>query len=140
MPGGRTYPEGRGAGKSRSQQFRSRAASLLDSDSDSMAERHRPRPVPPPGRVNLFRTGRAPQRPPLCPGLGGGISHVEDGPEVPELPRADRIDLFGFLTTEPSEPVASIHPKAMPAIITEPEEVVDGIQIYRHWISEEAGV
>ncbi|QRG10164.1 hypothetical protein EZH22_30235 (plasmid) [Xanthobacter dioxanivorans] len=32
-------------------------------------------------------------------------------------------DLFGFLTTEPSEPVASVHPKAMPVILTEPEEV-----------------
>ncbi|WP_029877210.1 SOS response-associated peptidase family protein [Xanthobacter sp. 126] len=32
-------------------------------------------------------------------------------------------DLFGFLTTEPSEPVASIHPKAMPVILTEPEEI-----------------
>lgn len=32
-------------------------------------------------------------------------------------------DLFGFLTTEPTEPVASIHPKAMPVILTEPAEV-----------------
>ena len=32
-------------------------------------------------------------------------------------------DLFGFLTTEPSEPVASIHPKAMPVILTEPQEI-----------------
>lgn len=31
-------------------------------------------------------------------------------------------DLFGFLTTEPSEPVASIHPKAMPVILTTDEE------------------
>lgn len=35
----------------------------------------------------------------------------------------ETIDLFGFLTTEPSEPVASIHPKAMPVILTEPEEI-----------------
>ena len=32
-------------------------------------------------------------------------------------------DLFGFLTKEPSEPVASIHPKAMSVILTEPEEI-----------------
>ncbi|MFG1306743.1 SOS response-associated peptidase family protein [Xanthobacter autotrophicus] len=35
----------------------------------------------------------------------------------------ETIDLFGFLTTEPTEPVASIHPKAMPVILTEPEEI-----------------
>ena len=35
----------------------------------------------------------------------------------------ETIDLFGFLTTEPSEPVASIHPKAMPVILTEPDEI-----------------
>jgi putative SOS response-associated peptidase YedK len=33
------------------------------------------------------------------------------------------IDLFAFLTTEPNELVAPIHQKAMPAILTEPEEV-----------------
>ena len=32
-------------------------------------------------------------------------------------------DLFAFLTTEPSEPVKSVHPKAMPVILTEPEEI-----------------
>lgn len=32
-------------------------------------------------------------------------------------------DLFAFLTTEPSEPVKSIHPKAMPVILTEPDEI-----------------
>lgn len=31
--------------------------------------------------------------------------------------------LFGFLTTEPNKEVAPIHPKAMPAILTTPEEV-----------------
>ena len=35
----------------------------------------------------------------------------------------ETLDLFGFLTTEPSEPVASVHPKAMPVILTEPEEI-----------------
>jgi len=32
-------------------------------------------------------------------------------------------DLFAFLTTEPSEPVRTYHPKAMPVILTEPEEL-----------------
>jgi putative SOS response-associated peptidase YedK len=31
--------------------------------------------------------------------------------------------LFGFLTTEPNAVVAPIHPKAMPVILTEPEEL-----------------
>ena len=31
--------------------------------------------------------------------------------------------LFGFLTTEPNDVVARIHPKAMPVIFTTPEEV-----------------
>jgi putative SOS response-associated peptidase YedK len=30
-------------------------------------------------------------------------------------------DLYGFLTTEPSHPVAEIHPKAMPVILTTEE-------------------
>jgi putative SOS response-associated peptidase YedK len=32
-------------------------------------------------------------------------------------------DLFAFLTTEPNEVVAPIHPKAMPVILTTPEEI-----------------
>lgn len=35
---------------------------------------------------------------------------------------SETCDLFAFLTTEPSEPVKSIHPKAMPVILTRPEE------------------
>ena len=31
-------------------------------------------------------------------------------------------DLFAFLTTEPSEPVKSVHPKAMPVILTTEQE------------------
>lgn len=34
----------------------------------------------------------------------------------------ETIDLFAFLTTEPSEPVKSVHPKAMPVILTNAEE------------------
>lgn len=32
-------------------------------------------------------------------------------------------DLYAFLTTEPNAEVGAIHPKAMPAILTTPEEV-----------------
>ena len=32
-------------------------------------------------------------------------------------------DLFGFLTTEPNAEVGAIHPKAMPVILTKPEQI-----------------
>ena len=32
-------------------------------------------------------------------------------------------DLFGFLTTEPNDVVAPIHAKAMPVILTKPDEI-----------------
>jgi len=32
-------------------------------------------------------------------------------------------DLFGFLTTEPNREVGAIHPKAMPVILTTPDEI-----------------
>jgi putative SOS response-associated peptidase YedK len=32
-------------------------------------------------------------------------------------------DLFAFLTTEPNAEVRAIHPKAMPVVLTEPEEI-----------------
>lgn len=32
-------------------------------------------------------------------------------------------DLYGFLTCEPNAEVAAVHPKAMPVILTEPEEL-----------------
>ena len=32
-------------------------------------------------------------------------------------------DLFAFLTTEPNKEVGAVHPKAMPVILTKPEEV-----------------
>jgi putative SOS response-associated peptidase YedK len=32
-------------------------------------------------------------------------------------------DLFGFLTTDPNTEVGAIHPKAMPVILTKPEEI-----------------
>lgn len=31
-------------------------------------------------------------------------------------------DLFGFLTTEPNAEVGAVHPKAMPVILTDPDE------------------
>jgi putative SOS response-associated peptidase YedK len=43
-----------------------------------------------------------------------GVRKMKTGPEL--------IDLFAFLTTDPSEPVKSIHPKAMPVILTNEEE------------------
>lgn len=43
-----------------------------------------------------------------------GVRKVKEGPVI--------IDIFGFLTTEPSEPVRTFHPKAMPVILTNPDE------------------
>lgn len=43
-----------------------------------------------------------------------GVRKIKTGVET--------IDLYAFLTTEPSEPVRSIHPKAMPAILMSPDE------------------
>lgn len=34
-----------------------------------------------------------------------------------------KANLYAFLTTEPNAVVASIHPKAMPVLLTEPEEI-----------------
>lgn len=44
-----------------------------------------------------------------------GVRKVKDGP--------GDFELFGFLTTEPNAVVAPIHPKAMPVILTTPEEI-----------------
>ena len=35
----------------------------------------------------------------------------------------ETIDLFAFLTTDPNREVGAIHPKAMPVILTEPQEI-----------------
>jgi putative SOS response-associated peptidase YedK len=43
------------------------------------------------------------------------VRKVRTGPET--------IDLFAFLTTEPNAEVGAVHPKAMPAILTQPDEV-----------------
>lgn len=42
-----------------------------------------------------------------------------------------KADLFGFLTCPPNREVAPIHPKAMPVILTRPEE-------WRHWLTAPA--
>ncbi|AZO81850.1 DUF159 family protein (plasmid) [Bosea sp. Tri-49] len=42
------------------------------------------------------------------------VRKIKDGEET--------IDLFGFLTTDPNSDVRTIHPKAMPVILTTPEE------------------
>lgn len=43
-----------------------------------------------------------------------GVRRISKGIET--------LDLFAFLTTEPNAEVAAVHPKAMPVILTEPEE------------------
>jgi putative SOS response-associated peptidase YedK len=42
-----------------------------------------------------------------------------------------RNTLFGFLTTEPNAEVGSVHPKAMPVILTKPDE-------FEHWMTAPA--
>jgi putative SOS response-associated peptidase YedK len=37
--------------------------------------------------------------------------------------RRDNNDVFAFLTTDPNKEVGAIHPKAMPVILTKPEEI-----------------
>lgn len=49
--------------------------------------------------------------------------HVQDYTCVRKMKTGpETCDLFAFLTTEPSEPVKSVHPKAMPVILTTEEE------------------
>lgn len=55
--------------------------------------------------------------------------HVRDYSCVRKIKTGlETCDLFAFLTTEPSEPVKSVHPKAMPVILTEPEEIETWMQ------------
>ena len=50
--------------------------------------------------------------------------HVRDYSCVRKMKTGlETCDLFAFLTTEPSEPVRSVHPKAMPVILTERSEL-----------------
>jgi putative SOS response-associated peptidase YedK len=52
----------------------------------------------------------------------GGV-HVRDWTCVRKIKTGvETCDVFAFLTTEPSEPVRSVHPKAMPVILTTEEE------------------
>ena len=49
--------------------------------------------------------------------------HVRDHTCVRKIKTGvETCDVFAFLTTEPSEPVKSIHPKAMPVVLTTEEE------------------
>ncbi|RYG99850.1 MAG: SOS response-associated peptidase [Alphaproteobacteria bacterium] len=49
--------------------------------------------------------------------------HVQDWSCVRKMKIGpETCDLFAFLTTEPSEPVKSVHPKAMPVILTTEKE------------------
>nr|WP_315025306.1 SOS response-associated peptidase family protein [Brevundimonas diminuta] len=62
-------------------------------------------------------------RDPETPAFFAGI-YVPQWTSVRKLKEGEvTADLFAFLTTEPSEPVKSIHPKAMPVILTEPDEL-----------------
>jgi putative SOS response-associated peptidase YedK len=44
-----------------------------------------------------------------------GVRKIKSGRET--------ADLFAFLTTEPNAEVGAVHPKAMPVILTEPDEI-----------------
>lgn len=44
-----------------------------------------------------------------------GVRKIKNGVET--------TDLFAFLTTEPNAEVGAVHPKAMPVILTEPDEI-----------------
>lgn len=62
-------------------------------------------------------------RDPETPAFFAGI-YVPQWTSVRKLKEGEvTADLFAFLTTEPSEPVKSIHPKAMPAILIEADEL-----------------
>lgn len=60
---------------------------------------------------------------PVVPAFFAGI-WVPQWTSVRKLKEGEvTVDLCAFLTTEPSEPVKSVHPKAMPVILTEPDEL-----------------
>ncbi len=47
--------------------------------------------------------------------MWSGVRKLKDGPGV--------LELYGFLTTEPNAVVAPVHKKAMPVILTRPDEI-----------------
>jgi putative SOS response-associated peptidase YedK len=62
------------------------------------------------------------------PAFFAGI-HVPNWTSIRKLKDGEvTADLYGFLTCEPSADVAAIHPKAMPVILTEPDE-------WKSWMS-----
>jgi len=58
---------------------------------------------------------------PLC--VFAGLWTTWSGVRKAKTGWEDQIDLYGFLTTEPNAVVAPVHPKAMPVILTTPEEI-----------------
>lgn len=49
--------------------------------------------------------------------------HLRDHTSVRKIKTGiETLDVFAFLTTEPNAEVGAVHPKAMPAILTEPDE------------------
>jgi putative SOS response-associated peptidase YedK len=62
-----------------------------------------------------------------------GLSTIWRGVRGPKsAPVEGEHELFGFLTTEANAIVAPVHPKAMPVILTTPEEV-------DQWLEAETG-
>jgi putative SOS response-associated peptidase YedK len=72
---------------------------------------------------NMKASARLRQRESGCSprGLRRTTWHGERGSV--KTPRAGQHDLYAFLTCEPNSIVARIHPKAMPVILTTPEEI-----------------
>ena len=71
------------------------------------------------GRLPLHWFATAPDAPPF---VFAGIWTVWEGVRKAKEGRVTA-EIFAFLTTEPNAVVAPIHPKAMPVILTKPEEI-----------------
>jgi hypothetical protein len=69
------------------------------------------------GRRHLVRA----RRDPPAGLLRRHLDQLDIGPEGQS--RRDHNDLYAFLTTEPNAEVGAIHPKAMPVILTTPQDV-----------------
>ncbi len=65
-------------------------------------------------RAMYDRTGNLPPMPAIFPDMMAPVVRTaEDGER----------ELYGFLTTEPNADVMAVHEKAMPVILTTPEEI-----------------
>ena len=70
-------------------------------------------------------TGDDPEPPAFFAGI-----HLQAHTSVRKIKtKMETIDVFAFLTTEPNAEVRAVHPKAMPVILTEPDEI-------EMWMSE----